>query len=373
MFKAFVFSTVISVVNSVVYILWYIRVLISLSINTEIKNIGVVLTFLFLISCGDEGIILDDKNNYPNKALTAPTVSLTPCPNFLWKNASQMRLIRNGKLKVGINSDIIAETESYLIDIHEVTIDEYNYFVEMAGYVSETNIPETSWQEINNPVEVTWNDANAYATWVGKRLPNEIEWEKAARGGHEQKQFPWGNNEPTNLIEFIADENELWIPNPETKFPDWIEVNSQKSVHVGSDEYLAALAAEGNFYYWSENENPFLAKPGRDPIPMGLLLHYLAPVMSFEPNGYGLFDMIGNASEWCSNPYSDNSLLFLSEGIELPNTQDVYPVRDSVKRHLGRSSEANETIHVGNRVGRHRDYKSGFRCVLDVGGNLTIQ
>lgn len=135
---------------------------------------------------------------------------------------------------------------AYEIDRFEVTNDEFSRFVDESGYVTyaEENSSK-NWRDAaegkgNHPVVyVTWNDAQAYCEWAGKRLPTEAEWEKAARGD-DGRVYPWGNDYPT--------EDEV-------------------------DQY-------GNFYETG--------------------LRSTFPVGAFEKgtSPYGLYDMAGNVREW---------------------------------------------------------------------------
>jgi formylglycine-generating enzyme required for sulfatase activity len=93
------------------------------------------------------------------------------------------------------------ELPAFHIDRYPVTNRQFGEFVLRSGYT-----PEGEWQRYSSPAQldmpvrcVSWNDANAYAKWAGKRLPSEAEWEKAARGT-DGRLFPWGNDWNASIL-----------------------------------------------------------------------------------------------------------------------------------------------------------------------------
>lgn len=92
--------------------------------------------------------------------------------------------------------------DDFLIDKYEVTNHQYTEFLVATGHREPLNIyGEVSLSQEQGidhlpVVQVSWNDAEDYCIWIGKRLPTEAEWEKAARGT-DGRIYPWGNSPPT--------------------------------------------------------------------------------------------------------------------------------------------------------------------------------
>jgi formylglycine-generating enzyme required for sulfatase activity len=141
------------------------------------------------------------------EAATAPTDTPAPLPG------TELAEIPAGPFTMGYSGGLEDEQPehevdlpAYGIDIFEVTNVQFAAFVEATGYETdaEQGGSNKTWRteytdgKDNVPVvRVSWNDATAYCAWVGKRLPTEPEWEKAARGP-EGFLYPWGNDfEPT--------------------------------------------------------------------------------------------------------------------------------------------------------------------------------
>jgi len=84
------------------------------------------------------------------------------------------------------------EMDGYWMYKCEVTVAQYRKFCEATGG-KLPNAPDGGWKDSHPIVDVSWDDANAYAKWAGASLPSEAQWEKAARGT-DGCVYPWGND-----------------------------------------------------------------------------------------------------------------------------------------------------------------------------------
>ncbi|MCP5003724.1 MAG: formylglycine-generating enzyme family protein [Planctomycetes bacterium] len=100
--------------------------------------------------------------------------------------------VSNGKASIDI--------KEFYIDKHPITNKQYNKFIEETQHELPEFWEDERFNNLEQPVVgVNWEDATAYANWAGKRLPEENEWEKAARGT-DGREYPWGNTKPVETL-----------------------------------------------------------------------------------------------------------------------------------------------------------------------------
>ncbi|XP_037759769.1 formylglycine-generating enzyme isoform X3 [Chelonia mydas] len=260
---------------------------------------------------------------------------------------SQMALIPTGMFTMGTDEPEIQQdgewparrihVSQFYMDRYEVSNAEFEKFVNATGYVTEAEkfgdsfvfegmlseqvkteiqqavaaapwwmpVKGANWRQPEGPdsniskrmdhpvLHVSWNDAVAYCTWAGKRLPTEAEWEYSCRGGLENRLFPWGNK---------------------------LQPKGQHYANIWQGEFPISNTGEDGY-------------------------KGTAPVTAFPPNGYGLYNIVGNAWEWTSDWWAVHH----SEG-ETHNPSYCYRYRCAARSQNTPDSSASNL---------------GFRCAAD--------
>jgi formylglycine-generating enzyme required for sulfatase activity len=191
--------------------------------------------------------------------------------------------------------------DAFYMDEHEVTNAMYALCEESGACEAPSEGPFSEEQFADHPVVyVTWQKASDYCEWAEARLPTEAEWEKAARGGLEGASYPWGDEAPTCT--------------------------------AGAVNGAQSDACDGD----------------------------TIPVKSFSPNGYGLYDMAGNAwemvSDWADGKYYANS----------PVANPFGPESGILRILRGGSWDASirdvSVYHRGTMDAEDAYFSFGFRC-----------
>jgi sulfatase modifying factor 1 len=230
------------------------------------------------------------------------------------------------------------EVAPFLLDVHPVTVAEFRRFVDATKYVTESErfgssgvfdvktgtwglVDGASWRRPRGPdappapddhpvTQVSWHDAVAYCRWAGKRLPTEVEWEHAARGGrNDGPRYAWGD----------------------------------------------ALVVDGH-YMANTWQGEF---PQRNTVADGFV--YTSPVGTFGKTKAGLTDMGGNVWQWCDDwfrPYDERDKPFTPDaksakvmrgGSFLCDPKVCHGFRVSARGH---STPETGLVHVGFRCAR---------------------
>jgi sulfatase modifying factor 1 len=193
--------------------------------------------------------------------------------------------------------------DAFYMDKYEVTVGQYKAFMNATGHRALPDWASKYSPTDNHPVVgVSWDDARAYARWVGKRLPTEAEWEKACRAG----------------------------------------TISQYNTGTSINHDDANYSGTGGKGKWTD----------------------IAPVGSFAPNSWGLYDMAGNVWEWCSDWYDKD---YYSSS---PSNNPRGPANGQYRVSRGGSwiggTDYLRSAYRGSHAPTHTSDIIGFRCSHDL-------
>ena len=278
-------------------------------------------------------------------ALVAASAAHRPSPTPVAAPAG-MAYVPGGRTRIGSDDGppserpaFDADVRAFFLDLHPVTVADFRRFADATHYATQSErlgssgvfdvatghwglVDGATWRRPRGPdappapddhpvTQVSWNDAVAYCAWAGKRLPTEVEWEHAARGGRAGTRYAWGDA----LVEGGRYRANTW---------------------------------QGHF-------------PERNTVDDGYL--YTSPVGAFGTTAYGLTDMGGNVWQWCADwfrPYP-------------PHAGAPAPGPDGERVIRGGSFLCDPTVCHGFRVSArgHSTPETGlmhvgFRCARDV-------
>jgi formylglycine-generating enzyme required for sulfatase activity len=231
-------------------------------------------------------------------------------------------------------------TKGFWMSKTEVTVKAFKKFVKETGYVPQSQRENKgrlyrnqlddwewttglTWKTPLEPMEaaqdnwpvahVSWVDAKAYCTWVGGSLPTEAQWEYASRGGRDNELYPLG-----------------------------------KKYENGPDEILHQQFPK--MKYWQDYTDGFI---------------FYASVGSFEPNGFGLYDMSGNVWEWCADWFAED--LFTTQERVDPIVKEKVKYKSKIIRGGAWCYSPEQHRNSERGVMEAQNFWAasiGFRCVL---------